>query len=89
MYFLEVGDEVTIQYNYCPACDDTVGWDEYEMDVYEGDTLTLEVENLCGTLLSPLSCGGERFRYDGWMWSTCWITNHVPVFTNREPDWEV
>jgi hypothetical protein len=30
MNLLEVGDEITIQYNYCPACDDIVGWDEYE-----------------------------------------------------------
>ena len=93
MSLLEVGDKVTIQYNPCRICDCEVGYEEYEMSDYEGQTLELQVENLYeryeGARLASLACGGERFEYDDWMWTTCWITNHVSVFTTREPDWEV
>ncbi|MHA2390159.1 MAG: hypothetical protein ACXACW_15670 [Candidatus Hodarchaeales archaeon] len=93
MNFLEVGDEVTIQYNYCGCCDDLVGYDDYEMDEYDGVTLTIQPNNLVdsynGGLLQPLPCGAARFEYDGWIWTTCWVTNHVSTFINREPNWEI
>ncbi len=63
------------------------------MGDYEGHTLKIQVENLYSSYdsvrLASLSCGGQRFEYNDWMWTTCWIINHVSVLTNREPDWEI
>ncbi len=93
MYLLEVGDEVTIQYHHCRVCDHEVGYEEYEMGEYEGDIIKLGAENLYSSYDAlrhqRLACGGERFEYNDWMWTTCWVVNHISVLTNREPDWEV
>jgi hypothetical protein len=96
MNLLEVGDEITIRYNPCHICENEVGYEEYEMGDYEGLSIILKTENLFSSYdntrfapFAPLACGGQRFEYDDWMWTTCWITNHVSVLTNREPDWEI
>lgn len=93
---INVGDLVTIKCpddgflgDYCEHCDDTIGYDEYDMCEYDGQTVEVEkvFQRTENSWTSP-KCGAQTFEHDGWIWTTCWISAHHPQCANS-PNWEV
>ena len=91
MIDLQVGDQLVIEYNYCPYCEDTIGYDPYGMEDYDDLEITI-LPHMLNDMPDYVSstvdgCEARVFEYDGWLFTTCWIRNYKPV--QREPNWEV
>ena len=91
MIDLQIGDTLTLQHDSgeCRYCEGDIGYDDYDMPDYEGETITIEPHNISGVAGWAPACGAKVFEQDGWLWTTCWIKNYIPMFYNKEPDWEV